>query len=223
MALCSMCYLFLVLALNYNQFQKLRSTYSYTGPPFLCTLALASINISQSHGWLCEAATCIYNVLYMCTILHNLGVITVGAAESWDIASGGAGMLLQSQWGSSGAEQEHLEWNKNKKHPLPTGTENHKMYLSWPPSSTLDCDIYAHIDVVRASCVPRYQVPPQTLLTNSVYCYIYLPAILAPGRSSVTLILEGFPPTRITPGVAVMISWRGLPFALTGRGPHVSW
>ena len=41
---------------------------------------------------------------------------------------------------------------------------------------------------------------------NRVYRCIYLPAILAPGRTRVTWILEGFPPTRMTSGVAVMIS-----------------
>ena len=159
------------------------------------------------------------------TILHNLGVITVGAAESWDTASGGAGMLLQSQWGSSGAGQEHLEWNRNTIHPLPTGTENHNVFK-------LAAIFYYRL---RHTCTHRYcqsqlcsQVPGTC--TSSEFwlhywpiVYIYLPAILAPGCTRVTLIMEGFPPTRTTPGVAVIISWRGLPFALTGSGPHVSW
>lgn len=108
------------------------------------------------------------------TILHNLGVITVGAAESWDTASGGAGMLLQSQWGSSGAGQEHLEWNRNTIHPLPTGTENHNVFK-------LAAIFYYRL---RHTCTHRYcqsqlcsRVPGTctrvlaTLLTNSVHIF----------------------------------------------------
>ena len=208
-------------------------------------MTLASIHKCFMAAWLI-----VFRLLYAMYSKCLHAANTVGAAESWNIGSGGAGMLLQFQWGSSGAGQEHLKWNRNKRHCLATdsiksGAEKlcmelphtvytHTQMLPVPASMQVLPQHFRHIHVyILINSVCYYIYVPAVLAPdhgnesytdyNRVYRCIYLPAILAPGRTRVTWILEGFPPTRMTSGIAVMISWRGLPFALTGRRPHVSW
>ena len=62
-------------------------------------MTLASIHKRFMATWLIvfRLLYAMYSMCLHACIFHNLSANTVGAAESWNIGSGGAGMLLQFQ------------------------------------------------------------------------------------------------------------------------------
>ena len=174
-------------------------------------MTLASIHKRFMATWLIVFRL-LYAMYSMCLhawIFHNLSAITVGAAESWNVGSGGAGMLLQFQWGSSGAGQEHLKWKRNKRHPLATdniksGAEKlcmelpHTVYMQ---SRCCQCqpqcrffpsvsDTYMYIDqqcMLLHLCTSRFGSRSRLatqIITGYIVAYIYQPFWLQVAQGS---------------------------------------